>query len=90
MRLEAEDEEEETNIRLPPTLRPVHYTVRLHPLLHGNHTIIGRLEVELEVLKATSRVVFHLVDIDVVEESVRVSVERTAFRNGFVSPSRSI
>lgn len=74
MRLEAEDEEEETNIRLPPTLRPVHYTVRLHPLLHGNHTIIGRLEVELEVLKATSRVVFHLVDIDVVEESVRVTL----------------
>lgn len=75
MRLETEEEEEEASIRLPTELRPVHYVLRLHPLLHGNHTIIGRLEVELEVLKATSRVVFHLVDIDVIEESVRVSVE---------------
>ncbi|XP_042862506.1 aminopeptidase N-like [Penaeus japonicus] len=74
MRAEAEEEEEETSIRLPTDLRPVHYVVRLHPLIHGNHTIIGRLEVELEVRKSTSRVVFHHVDIDVIEDSVRVSL----------------
>ena len=60
-------------MRLPRALRPLHYLVRLQPLINGNFSILGYVEVEMEVLQATSNITLHIKDIITYNDTVKVS-----------------
>ncbi|MPC23578.1 Aminopeptidase N [Portunus trituberculatus] len=58
--------------RLPRALRPLHYLVRLQPLINGNFSIMGYVEVEMEVLQATSNITLHIADIVTHNDTVKL------------------
>lgn len=66
------DGDEELSVRLPKSLRPVHYLIKLQPLVNGNFSTLGYVEVEVEVLEPTSRIVFHMADIITKNDTVKV------------------
>ncbi|XP_045589793.2 aminopeptidase N isoform X1 [Procambarus clarkii] len=55
--------EEVGDVRLPRTLKPLHYLVRLQPFINGNFSIHGHVDVDLLVLEATRSVILHMTDI---------------------------
>lgn len=61
-----------TDIRLPTELKPVNYVVKLQPFINGNFSIMGSVEIEIEVLEATSNVTLHILDIITTNETVKV------------------
>ena len=65
------------NVRLPRTVLPRHYDVRLFSVLEkGNFTIPGRVSIDLECKEKTDRTVLHSADIVVEPKSVRVHLSR--------------
>ena len=65
------------NVRLPRTVLPRHYDVRLFPVLEkGNFTIPGRVSIDLECKEETDRIVLHSADIVVEPKSVKVHFSR--------------
>ncbi|XP_063609315.1 aminopeptidase N-like [Penaeus indicus] len=58
--------------RLPRTLRPLHYLVKLQPFINGNFSISGYMEVEMEVLEPTSSIILHMADIITKNETVKL------------------
>ncbi|XP_066966092.1 aminopeptidase N-like [Macrobrachium rosenbergii] len=62
-----------TNVRLPTTLHPVHYVVKLQTFLNDSNSFQGYIEVELEVVKPTSRIILHLADLVVKNNTAKVS-----------------
>ncbi|XP_042215803.1 aminopeptidase N-like isoform X2 [Homarus americanus] len=64
--------EEKINVRLPNTLKPLHYLVKLQPLINGNFSILGYVEVEMEVLEPTSNVTLHMADIITKNETIKL------------------
>lgn len=69
--------EEEPDVRLPRTLRPLHYLVKLQPLINGNLSILGYMEVEIEVLEATVNITLHIADIITHNDTIRVRISAT-------------
>ncbi|KAG7171432.1 Aminopeptidase N-like 3, partial [Homarus americanus] len=74
------------NYRLPESLKPLHYLVKLQPFVNGNYTILGYLEVEMKVVNSTSRIVLHMADIithndtiTVVQDGVQVVVKEHVY-----------
>ncbi|ROT72063.1 putative aminopeptidase N-like isoform X1 [Penaeus vannamei] len=67
------NEKEKLDIRLPRSLKPLHYLIRLQPLINGNLSIFGYVEVEMEVLEPTSNITLHLADIITKNDTVKVS-----------------
>ncbi|EFX67103.1 hypothetical protein DAPPUDRAFT_203789 [Daphnia pulex] len=64
--------------RLPRTVLPRHYDVRLLPILEkGNFTVLGRVSIDIQCLQSTDRIVLHSSDIQVDLKSVQV-IERGA------------
>ncbi|XP_071548141.1 aminopeptidase N-like [Panulirus ornatus] len=61
------------DIRLPLSVRPVHYVVKLQPFLHGNRSVHGQVEIEVEVFHRTSNITLHVADIHIRRDTVRVS-----------------
>ena len=61
-----------TNVRLPTSLRPLHYVLRLQPFIRGNFSIIGYVQVEVEVVTETSVFTLHMADIITHNETVKV------------------
>uniref|UniRef100_A0A0P5FVD5 Aminopeptidase n=1 Tax=Daphnia magna TaxID=35525 RepID=A0A0P5FVD5_9CRUS len=60
-------------IRLPRTVLPHHYDVRLLPILEkGNFTVLGRVAIDLQCVEETDRIVLHSSDIKVDLKSVQV------------------
>lgn len=59
--------------RLPTAIKPTHYYVQLQPFIDGNFSIIGHVEVEFEVLEATTNFTFNILDIVTHNETVKVS-----------------
>ncbi|XP_069977183.1 aminopeptidase N [Penaeus vannamei] len=57
------NERETSNLRLPRSLKPLHYSLRLQPFINGNFSILGHVEVEMEVLEPTSNITLHMADI---------------------------
>ncbi|XP_063609319.1 puromycin-sensitive aminopeptidase-like protein [Penaeus indicus] len=49
--------------RLPRSIKPLHYTIKLQPFINGNFSIFGYVEVEMEVLEPTSNITLHMADI---------------------------
>ncbi|XP_042234817.1 uncharacterized protein LOC121874653 [Homarus americanus] len=64
---------EKINVRLPRALKPLHYMVKLQPLINGNYSIIGYVEVEMEVVEPTSNITIHIADIITKNDTIRVS-----------------
>ena len=62
------------DVRLPTSLRPLHYLVRLHPYVRGNFSIMGYVEVEVEVVTETSTFTLHIADIITRNKTVKVGV----------------
>ena len=63
----------ENVIRLPRTVLPRHYDVRLWPILEkGNSTVLGRVAIDVQCLQSTDRIVLHSSDINVDLKSVQV------------------
>ncbi|XP_050688572.1 aminopeptidase N-like [Eriocheir sinensis] len=60
------------DVRLPRALKPLHYLVRLQPFLGGNFTILGYVEVVVEVVEETSVFTLHMNDIISRNETVKV------------------
>ncbi|KAK3853242.1 hypothetical protein Pcinc_040203 [Petrolisthes cinctipes] len=63
---------EEISVRLPLSLKPLHYLVKLQPLINGNFSILGYVEVEVEVLEATTNFTLHIADIITNNNTVKV------------------
>lgn len=61
-----------TDFRLPETLRPLHYTLKVQPFIHGNETMNGTVVMELEVTRSTSKVTFHVSQMVLIEEDIKV------------------
>nr|XP_045613537.1 aminopeptidase N-like [Procambarus clarkii] len=61
-----------SSARLPKTLFPVHYTIRLQPFINGNFSIHGSIDIRLKVQNATDKVVLNMADIVTRNESVTV------------------
>lgn len=60
-------------IRLPRTVLPRHYDVRLLPILEkGNFTVVGRVVIDLQCMEQTDSIVLHSSDIHVDLKSVQV------------------
>ncbi|KAK3895772.1 hypothetical protein Pcinc_000525 [Petrolisthes cinctipes] len=55
--LEAED------LRLPTSLRPIHYELHVRPFIHGDRSILGSVRIELSVEEATDNITLHINDI---------------------------
>nr|WBG54457.1 aminopeptidase N-like protein [Austinograea rodriguezensis] len=68
------------NVRLPRSLRPLHYLVRLQPFVRGNFSIVGYVEVEVEVVTETSTFTLHMADI--IAHNKTVKIVDAAKRNG--------
>ncbi|XP_047471492.1 aminopeptidase N-like [Penaeus chinensis] len=62
----------EEDIRLPQSLRPLHYLIQLQPFINGNFSIIGYMKVEVEVLDTTSDIILHMLDIVTKNDTVKV------------------
>ncbi|CAM8971003.1 unnamed protein product [Rhodiola kirilowii] len=63
------EEEEEEQLRLPKFAVPKHYSIRLQPdlvLLKFN----GSVEIEVDILERTERLILNAADIDVVKSSI--------------------
>jgi len=66
-----------TNIRLPRTVIPRHYDVRLLPILEkGNFSILGRVSIDVECMEETDRIILHSADIVVNPKSVRLIIKK--------------
>ena len=61
------------NIRLPRNIRPVHYDIRLLPWMEeGNFTTNGFIQILLECVETTNKIVLHSTDIEIDRTSVQV------------------
>ncbi|KAK7081103.1 hypothetical protein SK128_000833 [Halocaridina rubra] len=63
----------ETEWRLPTALKPIHYVVQLQPLINGNYSILGHVEIEMEVLEPTSNVTLHINSITTFDSTIMVA-----------------
>ncbi|XP_042891875.1 aminopeptidase N-like [Penaeus japonicus] len=63
---------EKLDVRLPGSLKPLHYLVKLQPFINGNFSISGYAEVEMEVLEPTSNITLHISDIITKNDTIKV------------------
>nr|XP_027223184.1 aminopeptidase N-like [Penaeus vannamei] len=66
------------DVRLPRSIKPLHYVVKLQPFINGNFSIVGYMEVEMEVLEPTSNITLHISDIITKNDTVKVSDQATS------------
>ncbi|KAK7075936.1 hypothetical protein SK128_026115, partial [Halocaridina rubra] len=76
-----------TEWRLPTALQPTHYAVTLQPLLNGNFSILGHVDIEVDAVEDTTNVTLNLYAINVFEQSI--SVHRTPGGNDIAVTSTS-
>ncbi|XP_069977545.1 aminopeptidase N-like [Penaeus vannamei] len=62
----------EAATRLPLSLKPLHYLIRLQPFVNGNFSVFGYMEVEMEALEPTSNITLHMLDIITRNNTVKV------------------
>ncbi|ROT69080.1 Aminopeptidase N [Penaeus vannamei] len=66
------------DVQLPRSIKPLHYVVKLQPFINGNFSIVGYMEVEMEVLEPTSNITLHISDIITKNDTVKVSDQATS------------
>lgn len=64
--------EENPSFRLPKSLQPTEYQVKLQPFVNGNYSIAGHVQVEMVVVHATTNITIHLADIVTHNETIQV------------------
>ena len=69
-----EIKDEQLSYRLPKTVKPHHYTLKLQPFLSGDFNISGYVEILVEALEPTSYITMHINDIITHNDTVRVSI----------------
>ncbi|XP_027211538.2 aminopeptidase N [Penaeus vannamei] len=65
-------EKADLGIRLPGSLKPLHYLVKLQPFINGNLSVFGYMEVEMEVLEPTSNITLHMADIITKNDTIKL------------------
>nr|XP_045582294.1 aminopeptidase N-like isoform X1 [Procambarus clarkii] len=70
------------DVRLPRALKPLRYLVKLQPFINGDFSIRGYVEVEMEVLEATSNITLHIHNIVTKNDTVRVMSSDDPLRRG--------
>ncbi|XP_063908739.1 aminopeptidase N-like isoform X2 [Zophobas morio] len=75
------NEETEENIRLPTTLKPVHYRIRIFPILDefspDNFTYTADVKIVVRCLSKTNKIILNVDDLDITEHNVTVSTLKT-------------
>ncbi|KAB7507572.1 Thyrotropin-releasing hormone-degrading ectoenzyme [Armadillidium nasatum] len=75
---EAESRDTKTDadskLRLPSSVVPVHYVLRLHPRFDEDFLVTGSVEIEVEVREATQRLKLHASHIHINKTSVKVTL----------------
>lgn len=62
-----------TDVRLPRDLRPLHYDIRLLPWMEeGNFTTTGFIQILLECITITDKIVLHSAELEIDRTSVQV------------------
>ncbi|ROT77106.1 Aminopeptidase N [Penaeus vannamei] len=74
----------EAATRLPLSLKPLHYLIRLQPFVNGNFSVFGYMEVEMEALEPTSNITLHMLDIITKNNTVKVKVLVLVLHSGGV------
>ncbi|XP_068228252.1 aminopeptidase N-like [Palaemon carinicauda] len=69
---EAKKPEEDIDYRLPQSLKPFYYTLRLQPLIYGNRSVLGSVLIEFQVEAPTSNITLHIASITTKNETVKV------------------
>lgn len=67
-------------LRLPSDIRPNHYKLKIHPNLE-TLKLTGTVEIELEVLNATNRVVLHAYDMNLTSFTFRFGAQLVPVRH---------
>ncbi|XP_018019816.1 aminopeptidase N [Hyalella azteca] len=58
------------DLRLPTSIKPVSYVLQLQPLINGNFSIYGYVEIVMEILEPTSNITLHIKDIITKNETI--------------------
>ena len=69
---DSTDNGHSNKLRLPTTLRPMHYRLVLQPFVGINNTAQGEVEIQLNVVKATSKIRLHISDIAIESKGIKV------------------
>ncbi|KAK7067746.1 hypothetical protein SK128_013768 [Halocaridina rubra] len=62
----------ESPYRLPTALKPIHYVVRLQPFINGNFSILGHVEIEMEVVEPTLNITINMHAITAFDGTITV------------------
>lgn len=66
----------EAKLRLPTTLYPAHYRLWVHPILdeftENNFTFTGRVEILINCLKETNKIVLNYDDLNIADSDIQV------------------
>ncbi|CAG9861766.1 unnamed protein product [Phyllotreta striolata] len=68
----ADDDDDDIDERLPRSIEPRHYEIKILPDLR-NFTTEGSITMTLQVLQTTDEIQFHLQGIEISQESVRIT-----------------
>ncbi|KAF2365598.1 Peptidase M1 membrane alanine aminopeptidase N-terminal [Trinorchestia longiramus] len=60
------------DVRLPRSIMPIRYVVRLQPLINGNYSILGSVEVTMKILEPTKNITMHMADIISKNDTVKI------------------
>ncbi|KAF2365600.1 ERAP1-like C-terminal domain, partial [Trinorchestia longiramus] len=63
-----------TDLRLPTSIKPVSYVLELQPMINGNFTLYGYVEIVLDVIETTNNVTLHILDIITKNDTIKLYV----------------
>ena len=63
-----------SDIRLPASIIPYHYEVRLQPFIHGDLSIEGSVKILFDVAHPTDNITVHIADIVTHNDTVKVRI----------------
>ncbi|XP_018019808.1 puromycin-sensitive aminopeptidase-like protein, partial [Hyalella azteca] len=71
---EAPETRKKIDVRLPRSIVPLKYVVRLQPFINGNFSIMGSVEITMKVLEPTQNVSLHMADIISKNETIKLKM----------------
>ncbi|CAL4088040.1 unnamed protein product, partial [Meganyctiphanes norvegica] len=70
------DVKKEESARLPLTLFPIHYVIKLRPFLHGDLSIQGSIDIDIIVKEPTDIITLNMADIITLNDTAKVLHEK--------------